>query len=149
MSAAGRAFLRNFVASIIILAPGILAAPDLNQGVALGIAALVASIAAGLGALKVFVPQLSFHSVLAAPYADWADAFSHGFLAAFIVGIIGLLNMPDLSTWRSVGYGVLTGAFTAGIRAIQGFFTPSEAPVKSLGINATDPARLKPVTPQL
>lgn len=45
-------FGQAFIASFIVLAPGILAAPNLATVRALGISALLASVAAGLSALK-------------------------------------------------------------------------------------------------
>jgi hypothetical protein len=69
LAAAGREFLRAFGASLVVLIPGVLSAPDLNQSYALGVAALFASLAAAVKAVQVFVPQLSFASVLSQPLA--------------------------------------------------------------------------------
>jgi hypothetical protein len=133
LSEAGRSFLRAFAASIIVLAPGILAAPNLNRGLALGIAAVMASIAAGLKAIQVFVPRLSLVGYLPAPFGAWADSFLRAFLAAFITSIIGILNMPDLSTAKSLVVGALVGAFAAGLRALQGVLTSGEEPLPKAG----------------
>lgn len=50
-------FVQAFLAAVIILAPGILAAPDLNTAKTLATSALVAGVAAGLSALKNFSTQ--------------------------------------------------------------------------------------------
>ena len=52
LSAAGRAFLRAFVAALVVFAAGILAAPNLNRLVVLGVAALVGAFNAGVRALQ-------------------------------------------------------------------------------------------------
>lgn len=137
LSAAGRSFLRAFVAAILVLAPGVLSAPNLNRATALGIAAVIASIAAGLKTLQVFVPQISFVPYLAKPFGDWADSFTRAFVAAFLTSIIGILNMPNLSTWHSLVVGAVTGALAAGIRAVQGFLTPGDSPSPTSGIHVS------------
>lgn len=45
-------FVQAFLATLLILAPGILNAPNMDEAKALGLAALVAAIAAGLSAIK-------------------------------------------------------------------------------------------------
>lgn len=139
LSAAGRSFLRAFVASIIVLGPGILAAPNLDGAVTLGIAAVVASIAAGLKAIQVFLPQVSFVPYVKAPFGDWLDSFARAFLAAFVTALIGILAMPDFGAWKSAAIAALTGAIAAGIRAVQGLFTPGEKPASAVGLVAADP----------
>jgi hypothetical protein len=128
---ASRAFVREWLASILILLPGVLAAPNLNQAVALGIAALIASIAAGAKTLQAFVPLLTFAKILPQPYAAWADAFTRGFLAAFLVSVYGISSMPDLSGWRSVAVGILVGAVSAGARALEATITPGQSAIPS------------------
>lgn len=138
LSEMGRSFLRAFGGALIVLLPGILAAPDLTGAVALGIAALIASIAAGLKAIQVFVPQLSFKSIMTgklAPYYTWVDSFVRAFIAALIVGVLGLLAMPTQDWDKAAVTAVLVAAFTAGIRALQGFFTPGEQPAPQTGIS--------------
>lgn len=134
LAAAGTAFLRAFAASIVILAAGVLAAPNLDQAVALGIAALIASLAAGLRAVQIFVPQISFAGIVAQPWAAWLDAFTRAFVGAFITGAIGLMAMPDLSTWRAASAAIVIGAATAGARALQGLLTAGETPVPRFGL---------------
>ena len=136
LSAAGRSFLRAFAGALIVLLPGISSAPDLKGAVALGIAALIASLAAGLKAIQIFVPQLSFASFMTgklAPYAEWVDSFVRAFIAALIVSLVGLLAMPTESWSKALVIAVFTGAITAGFRAIQGLLTPGEQPAPEKG----------------
>jgi hypothetical protein len=138
LSAAGRSFLRAFLASILVLAPGILAAPNLNKMYLLGVAAILASIAAGIRAIQAYVPEISLVHYLGHPYGDWADSFLRAFLASLVVTLPGVLNAPDLSTGRSLATAAIIGAFTAGIRALQGFFTAGEHPSPGLGLSAPE-----------
>lgn len=138
LSEAGRSFLRAFAASLIILLPGVLAAPNFNGAVALGLSALIASLAAGLKVIQAFIPKLTFASLLPAAYVwlgAWIDAFVRAFLGAFIVSILGILAMPDLSGWKSLVVGALVGALAAGFRALQGLLTPGEYPSKAAGLH--------------
>jgi hypothetical protein len=147
LSEAGRSFLRAFAASIIVLAPGILAAPNLNRAVAIGIAAVMASIAAGLKAIQVFIPRLSLVAYLPArplPLGAWADSFLRAFLAAFVTSLIGILNMPDLSGGKAAVVGALVGAFAAGFRGIQSALTRGELPFAAAGFTIPPP----PVPPE-
>lgn len=128
LSAAGRAFLRAFGASVIVYAAGVLAAPNLDRAYALGVAALVASLAAGLRALQAYVPQLTLTHYLGVPFGPWADSFLHGFLGSLLVTWIAILGAPDLSLSRSVAVAAVVGALAAGIRALQGALTAGEAP---------------------
>ena len=45
-------FVMAFVAAVLALAPGVLAAPNLKEAKALAVSAVVAGIAAGLSAIK-------------------------------------------------------------------------------------------------
>jgi hypothetical protein len=131
-SEAGRSALRAFFGSIIVLLPGVLAAPNLNQAYALGVAALIAGLAAAFKALQVFVPQLSFKSVMSgklAPYYIYVDSFVRAFLGTILTLGFGFLNAPDLSWSKAALVGILVAAVTAGIRAVQGLFTPGEPPL--------------------
>lgn len=144
LSEAGRSFLRAFGGSLIVLFPGILAAPNMSGAVALGIAALVASLAAGLKAIQVFIPQLTFAALFPARfavYALWVDSFARAFLASFIVSIVGLLSMPTLDFGKSIIVGVIVGAITAGIRAVQSLLTPGEGPNPQAGLQTPSPYR--------
>ena len=147
LSDAGRSFLRAFAGSLIVLAPGILAAPNLNRAVAIGIAAVIASIAAGLKTLQAYVPRLSFVPYLPAPAGALADSFSRAFIAAFLTSVIGIFEMPNLSTAKSLVVAALVGAITAGIRGLQGALTTGEAPFGNVGIQpapAATPAAAAP-----
>jgi hypothetical protein len=131
---AGRTFLKVFVASLLIFTPGVLSAPNLNEAFALGVSALCASIAAGIKAIQVLVPALSFRSYVPLPYGPFLDAFIQAFLGAFFTAIIPILNAPDLNTWKSLATGALIGAVNAGIRAIQALLTPGELPAGKVGL---------------
>jgi hypothetical protein len=138
LSEAGRSFLRAFAGSLVVLLPGILAAPNLNQMYAFGVAALIASVVAGLKAIQVFVPQLSFKSLLPArvsAYGNVIDSFVRAFLGTFIVLFIGVLNAPDLNTMKALIVAVLVGAVTAGFRAVQGLLTKGDVPNPETGLD--------------
>lgn len=140
LSEAGRSFLRAFVGSVIILAPGVLAAPNFNGAMALGLAALMAAVVAGLKAIQVFVPQLSFKSIpQLGLYYVYVDSFVRAFLGAFITAWIGILQMPDLSFTHSLIVGAIVAAVTAGVRALQGILTVGDAPLPSKGLKVPDP----------
>lgn len=136
LSAAGRAFIGAFAVSALALSTGILAAPNLSQAYALGVAALFASVAAGVKALQQFVPQLSFGNYLAQPLGAYLDAFLQAGLGAFLVSLVGVLNAPDLATAKSLALGALVGALMAGFRALQGLVTPGEQPAPSKGFGS-------------
>lgn len=139
-SEAARSFLRAFGGALLILAPGALSAPDLNSGVALGIAALIAALAAGLKAIQVFVPQLSFKSLnVFGVYYTIVDSFARAFIAALITGLLGLLQMPTLTFSKSLVVALLIGAVTAGIRAAQGLLTKGDVPAPPKGFNTPTP----------
>lgn len=136
LSAASRAFISAFAVSALALSTGILNAPNLDQAYALGVAALFASIAAGVKALQQFIPQLSFSSLLAQPWAAYADAFVQAGLGAFLVSLVGILNAPDLETAKSLLLAALVGALMAAFRALQGAVTPGEVPFVNKGIGS-------------
>lgn len=134
LSAAGRSFLRAFLAAILVFAPGILSAPNLNQSYLLGVAALLAAIAAGIRAIQAYVPEITLVHYLGHPFGDWADSFLRAFVASLVVTLPGVLGAPDLSTGRSLATAAIIGAFTAGVRALQGIFTAGESPAPGLGL---------------
>lgn len=138
LSSAGRAFIGAFVVSALTLSTGVLAAPNLNQAYALGVAALFASVAAGVKVLQEFVPQLSFGSLLSQPYAAYADAFLQAGLGAFLISLVGVLNAPDLATAKSLVTGATVGALMAGFRAVQGLLTPGEFPAPGFGVGENE-----------
>lgn len=135
LSAAGRAFLRAFAASLLVLGVGVLAAPDLNRAKLLGVAALLGAVAAGIRALQGYVPSLSVAAYLGHPYGDWADSFLHGFLTSLLVTLPGAFGAPDLHTARALAVGAIVGAFNAGMRALQGVLTVGEHPAPAVGVS--------------
>jgi hypothetical protein len=142
LSEMGRSFLRAFAGSLIVLLPGLLSAPDLNGAVALGIAALVASVAMGLKAVQVFIPQLTFKSLLPARLAGWGntvDSFVRAFLGALIVGLTGWLAMPSLDFSKAALTALLVGAITAAFRVLQGLLTSGDVPAPNTGLNVPPP----------
>lgn len=130
----GRGFGRAFVASLIVFLPGILAATNFDGVVALGIAALAASVAAGFKVLVEYVPFVSFRSYIGQPFAAWLDAFVQGFLGAFLILSIGVLDTPNFAEWKSAVVGVIVGSLQAGVRAFEGAFTKGEEPAPGSGL---------------
>lgn len=141
--AAMTAFGRVFLVTFLLAATGILTAPDLVSASALALAALVASIVAGLRAIQVFVPALSFARLLPQPMAAWVDSFTRAFVGIFLTLSTGWLTAPDWSNWKAGLSGVVIGALTAGVRALQGLATPGESPSPSTGFGTpADAARV-------
>lgn len=132
--AAGTAFLRSFGVTFLFAATGILTAPNYGAAKALSLAGLVAAIVAGLRSIQVFLPQISFSALMAQPYAAWADSFVRTFLSSFLVALTGWLAAPDWGTWHSALLGIVLGAATAAVRAIQGLLTKGETPTPASGI---------------
>lgn len=142
MNEASRSFVRAFVASVVVLLPGLLAAPDFATAKGLAIAAIIASVVAGLKALQVFVPQLSFKSISAlGAYYVYVDSFVRAFLGTFFVAVIGVLTAPELSVTKSALVGLLVAAVAVGVRAVQGVLTRGDvpAPTKGLDVPAQKP----------
>jgi hypothetical protein len=146
LSNAGRAFLKVFGAALLTVAIGISAQPTLHGAVLVGIAGVMAALAAGLGALQTFLPGFTLAAYIKAPYGPIADTFIRGALGAFLTAIIGLLAEPSLSVWHSAIIGVVVGAISAGLRAVQGMLTPGEKPAVGGGIT-TPPSRQAPAQP--
>jgi hypothetical protein len=134
LSAAGRSFLRAFVASLTVLGIGILWAPDLAHAYLIGVAALVASFAAGLRALTAYWPQLSLVRWLGHPFGDWADSFVQAFVGSLIVTLPGIAGAPNFATEKSFLVAAVIGAFGAAARAVQGAATPGEHPAPGTGL---------------
>ena len=149
LGAAGRAFLKEFGASLLVLGAGIWMAPNKDQAILIALAAIVGSVGAGLKALTVFVPQLTFEHWAAgkggvfARYAYVADAA----VRAMVSGLIAL--GVGLADWFVQGDPTLGGAklfITAGliaigsavVTAIQGAFTKGTSPSPPTGL--TTPA---------
>jgi len=134
LSSAGRAFIGAFAVSALALSTGVLNAPNLNEAYALGVAALFASVAAGVKAFQVLVPQLSFGNYLAQPFGAYLDAFLQAGLGALLISLVAVLNAPDLSSAKALLLAGLVGALMAGFRALQGAVTPGESPVPGFGL---------------
>lgn len=138
--AAMTAFGRAFGVTFLFAATGLLAAPNLQAAAALSWAALAASLVAGLRAIQVFVPALSFASFVAQPYAAWLDAAVRAGLMAGITAATGWLAAPNLSNWKATLVGIGVGVGAAIVRALQGLLTPSDVPKPGVGLNAPAPA---------
>lgn len=142
------AFFYGFVGMLVIVLPGVWASPNLNGAVGVGVAALAACIGGGLRAVKELVPQFTWASIIKRqPFAAWADAFTQGFLGAFLTSLIGISAMPDLSAWHSLIVGALVGALAAGMRAVTGIATPGEWPRLGKGLIVPPPVVVPTVGP--
>lgn len=127
---AGTEVLRAIGVTVLMYSTGIFNAPDKSAAVAASIATLFAALAAGARVLQKFVPALTWAKLITnKAVAAWADAFTRAFAASFLITITGWLAAPDLSTWKSVALGAVTGALMAGARALQGLITPGETPL--------------------
>lgn len=133
LSAAGRSFLRAFGAALIVLAPGILAAPSLHNAELLGAAALLASVAAGIRAIQAYIPALTVAKYLG-PLGVYVDSFLRAFLGSLAILLPGALGAPDIHTGTGLATAALIGAFAAGIRALQGMLTSGESPLPQHGL---------------
>lgn len=138
LSNAGRSFLRAFVGSLLVLLPGVLAAPNLSEMQGLGVAALISSVAAAIKAIQVFIPQLSFESLVPGFVGTVLDSFARAFLGTLAILLPGVLESPDLATAKGLATAAIVGAVTAGVRALQGFFTASEEPGDNAGFEVSD-----------
>lgn len=130
---AGAEFLRAFLTAFLFLALGIINAPDLSSAVALSIAALAASISAGLRAVQVFVPQFSWAFLFEQPWAAWFDAATRAFVGVFIVFWADWLQAPDWTNWKAALLAAVLAAGAAAVRALQGLFTQGEFPAPQFG----------------
>lgn len=124
---AGLSFLRAFAVSALFLSTGVLNAANYSDAKALAIAAVFASLAAGLRAVQEFIPQLTTGYAI-------ADSFLRAFLATLSASLIGLFTAPDLAFSKSILLAVLIAAGTAGLRAVQGLFTNGEGPAPNFGV---------------
>jgi hypothetical protein len=148
LSAAGRAFLRDFVVAFFFLGSGILAAPNYRQAAALASAATLGALVGAVRGLRVFVPGIStgLAKALNIPvaYAEVAITGITTVIVGFIALAEGVLSAPDLETGRAAALAGLLGIGTALWRLIQAYFTPGETPAPSLGF--TPPPQ--PVPPE-
>jgi hypothetical protein len=134
LSAAGRAFLRAFVAALFLYGLGVLTAPTLSNLALLGVAAIASAFVAALRAIQAVWPGLALAAHLGHPFGDWADAFITAFIASLIVTLPGLVHAPDLNTAKSLAVAALMGALTTAVRAVQGLLTQGEFPAEGKGI---------------
>jgi hypothetical protein len=125
--------LRAFGGALIVLAPGILNAPSLDNAKLVGVAALVASVAAGIRAVQAYIPALTVAKYLG-PLGVYVDSFLRAFLGSLVIMLPGALDAPNLHTGTGLATAALIGAFTAGIRALQGMLTSGESPAPQLGL---------------
>jgi hypothetical protein len=107
----------------------------------LAVAALIASVAAGLKALQVFVPQLSFQSFVPGFAGTLLDSAARAFLGAFLILAPGVLGAPNLDQGKALLTAALVAGVTAAVRALQAFFTTGE-PVGEAGFDVPDRKRL-------
>lgn len=134
-----RTFLKVTGAALITVLVGITSQKTLHGSVAIGVAGFMAAVSAGIAAIVVFVPDLSLQSWLPGPAGYLGDAFLHGFLSSGLVAAAGWFAEPNYATWHAVWIGIAVGAFNAGFRAVQAFFTPGEAPAKARGVRLARP----------
>lgn len=134
------AFLKPFASALLVALVGIGVQPTLRGTVALYLGALVAAAAAGLAALQVYVPNLTFRRWIKDPYGQLLDTFSHGFFPALLISAVGFLHGQDLSAWKAAGSAALIGAFSAGLRLfVQNPLTPGTTPLPTKGVLSPDP----------
>jgi hypothetical protein len=134
LSAAGRSFLRAFGSSLVVVASGWLAAPELNFTVAMATAGLIASIVAGFRAIQELVPYFSFRGYVSENCAQYLDSFARAFLAALLTSWIGILSMPTLTWDRSLVIGLMVGVGAALLRGAQAVFDKTESPFMNKGL---------------
>ena len=138
LSAAGRAFLRDFVITFLTFAAGILAAPNLRQAGALATAASIAALVAAVRAVRVFVPQLAegIATGLHVPtaYAEVLLTALTTLLMGFIALVEGVLSAPNLDAGKSAAVAGIMAIGTALVRVVQAWLTPGETPTPSTGV---------------
>jgi hypothetical protein len=143
-------FARTFLITFLSFGVGILGAPNKNTAISLALAALAASLAAGLRVIQVFFPMISFAKLLPQPWAAYLDSIVRTFLAVFVATATNWLgSTPNWSTWHSALNAALLGAGAAVIRALQGAVTPTEVPFVNTppSVPTTVVAAAPPVTP--
>lgn len=119
LSNAGRAAFTAFFAAFIVLAPGILNAPNYDSAILLGIAALIAGLDAAVKVLTTLVPRLK---------TPWPvlDSFIRAGVAALLAFLPGLYAAPNLGAARSAAIALMIAVANAVLRSAQGYFTKSE-----------------------
>lgn len=130
LSAAGRAFLRDFIVTFAAFATGIFAAPNVHEAQALAVAASLASLTAAFRALRVFVPSIStgLAKLLRIPTA-YAEVVITG-LTTFLIGFLalanGVLSAPSYHDAKAAAIAGVLALGTALVRVVQAFLTPGE-----------------------
>jgi hypothetical protein len=118
--------LRGFLGAAIPVLAGLSSVPDLDGTKALIITAIVAGGAAVLRLVQELIPSLTTASLLGgyASYAAIVDSFLRAALSSLAVFGLGVLTAPELSLSGALVVAAITGAITAGIRAIESFLPP-------------------------
>lgn len=142
LAAAGKAFLKAFAACLVVLAPGIWKAPDLAGAELVAVSALLASVAAGIAALQVYVPLLTVAAYVKPPWGPWIDSFLRTFTSGLIALLPGALLAPDLRTVPGLVAAAVLGAFTLAFHVLQGLLTPGQVPAPAVGLPPNGPASL-------
>jgi hypothetical protein len=144
LGAAGRAFLKDFISTLVVLGAGIWMAPNFNSALLIAVAAIVGSTRAGLKALTVFIPQLTFERLLAgrggflAAYAYVFDAAVQALISGLVALGVGLADLflagdPTLEGAKLFVTAGLIAVGSAVVTAIQGAFTKGTAPARARG----------------
>jgi hypothetical protein len=85
-------------------------------------------VAAGIKVLQVFVPALSFASLVGERAGVYVDSFARAFIGVLVVLLPGALEAPNLGEARALLVAAIVAAVTAGVRALQGFLPNTEDP---------------------
>lgn len=136
LAAAGRTFLKTFIAALVAYAITFGATEDVNHLPLLLFSVVLAAAAAGITSLQVFVPQLTFSHFIPLPYGAWVDSFVHGFLGSLFVTLPLALTTPDITTKWGLLLPVFVGAVNAGLRALEGSLTLGQFPFIHHGLPA-------------
>jgi hypothetical protein len=147
LEAAGRGAVLAFGAMYVTYLAGILEAPTQRDALGLALAALGASVVAGLSVVKQALPAFSWGSVLgrwlSPAWVGRVDIFTMTAVGTLIASTTDIIQQsPDLSTWPALFTAALTGALAAGFRTVVGAGTKGESPAPGSGISprvATDP----------
>lgn len=144
LEAAGRAFLLAFGATYATYAAGIFEAPNTAAALTLAVAALGASFSGALGAIKEYVPQFSWATILPdrvpAAWVSRLDVFTITAVGVLIVAITNIITeSPDLTLWPALITSAIAGAIAAGFRSAVGATTKGETPFSGSGLEVNEP----------
>jgi FtsH-binding integral membrane protein len=139
LSEGGRELLKVLAVGLLALGLSWTAQPSFHGSVLIGVAGLVAILAAALKLVAAYLPRLSLKKYLREPWGAIADAFVHAGLATFIASVTGWLALHDLSTWKSVLAGAIIGGLNAGLTAVEHAFTPGLQPTAPIGAGIPPP----------